>query len=116
MVTPDKERFADIIAPLAAFCEHHGYRWRWKIEQSGETHWRETVQILDPRHTERRDRVRAWYGCNSLDEAGSLRQAVQYAIDAAQRKLDTEAGKPRLEEHKAELQYIMRNSYDGICI
>src|SRR3546814_10839989 len=66
------------------------------IEQSGETHWRATVQILDPRHTERRDRVRAWYGCTSLDEAGSLRQAVQYEIDAAQRKLDTEAGKPEV--------------------
>src|SRR3546814_19802151 len=94
MVTPDKERFADIIAPLAAFCEPHGYRWRWKIEQSGETHWRATVQILDPRHTERRDRVRAWYGCTSLHEAGSPRPAVRYAIDAAQRKIDTAAGKP----------------------
>jgi len=83
--------YLDALLPLAEFCALQGYRWRWKI-QKGEQ-WHATVQILDPRHSDQRDKVRAWYGSTSIDEMTALRSAVKYAVDGAQQRLDADRGK-----------------------
>ena len=78
-------RYHEALMPLAEFCAEHGYRWRWKISRPDQ--WHATVQILDPALTARSDKVRAWYGSTNVDEMTALRNAVQYAIDGARRKI-----------------------------
>lgn len=83
------DRYADALAPLSAFCDLHGYRWRWKMTRDDQ--WHAKVQIIDPTKTEHRDKVRAWMGATGHVEMVTIERAVRDAIDLAQSKLDTEA-------------------------
>jgi len=77
-----EQRFVEALEPLRAYCEEHGYRWRWKTAPSGQ-HWQATVQIIDPSKAEHRDRVRAWIESTAHAELAALDNAITWSINAA---------------------------------
>lgn len=72
-----EERWAAILADVAALCESRGWRWRWRAYPSGDQ-WKAEIKIIA--RANGTVAVKAWFGATNLDEESALRSAVEYAL------------------------------------